>query len=453
VCRACEDIDAGRFGDVLEVDAATNTRVEEMRDLLDNAQYLPVVGRYKVYIIDEVHMLSRNAFNAMLKTLEEPPEHVKFILATTDPQKVPVTVLSRCLQFGLKPMTTEQLVSRLSLILGEEQVPADEEALKLIAKAARGSVRDSLSVLDQAIAFGAGEVRAAAVASLLGSVSEEAVVALADALVARDGATLIKELNGLLNTGQAAEMILQDFAQLMQSVALSQVTGSASEHPELVSGLSPIQVQLAYQIAISGRKELHLAPDEIAGVTMTFIRMLAFMEEAGPIGGQKVEKAPEAPVPERRAPVTTRVVAHEPPVVKGSLPRSSQEWAALVDRLPKAGAALELARHAVFQELSGHTLVLGLPPIHKSLLTMKDRLSQLLGPLVGPVTLKIALMESREVIPTSVAERDRKDDLAKKGQAAATLDADPVLQALLADGGKIVPDSIRYQDVSRGDSA
>jgi DNA polymerase III subunit gamma/tau len=227
-CQTCLDIDAGRFSDLLEVDAATNTRVEEMRELLDNAHYLPVSGRFKVYIIDEVHMLSRNAFNAMLKTLEEPPAHMKFILATTDPQKVPVTVLSRCLQFGLKPMTVDQLVSRLQFILDAEQVSAEPEALRLIAKAAKGSVRDSLSVLDQAIAFGGGGVKAQGVAELLGVVSDEAILALAQALADQDGPRLVQGIEGLINAGQSADLVLQDFAALMQKLALIQLAAATT---------------------------------------------------------------------------------------------------------------------------------------------------------------------------------------------------------------------------------
>lgn len=449
VCRACEDIDAGRFGDVLEVDAATNTRVEEMRELLDNAQYLPVLGRYKVYIIDEVHMLSRNAFNAMLKTLEEPPPHMKFILATTDPQKMPVTVLSRCLQFSLKPMTTEQLVSRLTLVLKEEAVPADEEALRLIAKAARGSVRDSLSVLDQAIAFGAGEVRAAAVASLLGSLSEDAVLALAEALAAGDGARLMAELQALLDAGQSAETILQDFALLMQSVAMGQLA-SASEAPsKLVASMSPLQVQLAYQVALTGRRELSFAPDENAGISMSFLRMLALMREAdgGTTGMHSPPVATSPPTPP-----TTRLKTAEP-ALKHALPETSSDWEALVDRLPKAGAALELARHAVFQRTEGQFIALGVPSGHQALLGMKDRLTQLLLPLVGPVSLKITLMEAPASPARTVAQRDQVIRSGQESAAEASLDADPILQALLKDGGAIVPDSIRIDESRQGDQA
>lgn len=457
-CQACLDIDAGRFSDLLEVDAATNTRVEEMRELLDNAHYLPVSGRFKVYIIDEVHMLSRNAFNAMLKTLEEPPAHMKFILATTDPQKVPVTVLSRCLQFGLKPMTVDQLVSRLQFILDSEQVNSEPEALRLIAKAARGSVRDSLSVLDQAIAFGGGAIQAQGVAELLGVVSDEAVVALAQALAYQDGPRLVQGVEGLINAGQSADMVLQDFAALMQKLALIQLAARATQEHEpaaellqLAQEMSIAQVQLCYQIALGGRRDLTQAPDELAGLTMSFLRMLAFISEQGQPAAAVLKPSthtkspPQAIPPKPSIPVVSMPQIAERSQASHPMPHSSEDWVKLVDALPTGGAPVELARHCVWVARNGQKLHLSLPQANKVLLAMTDRLVALLAPLVGSVQLDIQLdHESTDrVAEQSVAARDQAESKARLSEAELAIENDPVVQALLAAGGKIVPGSIK----------
>lgn len=457
-CQACLDIDAGRFSDLLEVDAATNTRVEEMRELLDNAHYLPVSGRFKVYIIDEVHMLSRNAFNAMLKTLEEPPAHMKFILATTDPQKVPVTVLSRCLQFGLKPMTVDQLVSRLQFILDSEQVNSEPEALRLIAKAARGSVRDSLSVLDQAIAFGGGAIQAQGVAELLGVVSDEAVVALAQALADQDGPRLVQGVEGLINAGQSADMVLQDFAALMQKLALIQLAARATQEHEpaaellqLAQEMSIAQVQLCYQIALGGRRDLTQAPDELAGLTMSFLRMLAFISEQGQPAAAVLKPSthtkspPQAIPPKPSIPVVSMPQIAERSQASHPMPHSSEDWVKLVDALPTGGAPVELARHCVWVARNGQKLHLSLPQANKVLLAMTDRLIALLAPLVGSVQLDIQLdHESTDrVAEQSVAARDQAESKARLSEAELAIENDPVVQALLAAGGRIVPGSIK----------
>ncbi|MET0204083.1 MAG: DNA polymerase III subunit gamma/tau, partial [Casimicrobiaceae bacterium] len=283
ICAACTEIDAGRFVDLLELDAASNTGIDNMREILDNARYAPTVGRYKVYLIDEVHMLSKAAFNSMLKTLEEPPEHVKFVLATTDPQKIPVTVLSRCLQFNLKPLPPAAIEARLAHILGEESVAFDAAALALIARAAQGSLRDALSLLDQAIAFGSGEVREAVVRSMLGAVDRDHVYRIVDALIARDGPALVAEGGALAQRGLAFGAALEELASLLHRVAVARVVPAAAEgfdDAQRVRGyaeaLSPDTVQLAYQICVQGRADLTLAPDEAAGFAMTLLRLLAF---------------------------------------------------------------------------------------------------------------------------------------------------------------------------------
>ncbi len=463
-CQTCMDIDAGRFSDLLEVDAATNTRVEEMRELLDNAHYLPVSGRFKVYIIDEVHMLSRNAFNAMLKTLEEPPAHMKFILATTDPQKVPVTVLSRCLQFGLKPMTVDQLVSRLQFILDAEQVSSEPEALRLIAKAARGSVRDSLSILDQAIAFGGGGVKAQGVAELLGVVSDEAVIALAQALADQDGPRLVQGVEGLMNAGQSADMVLQDFAALMQKLALIQLAsgpalGSAFSDAlmSLAQHMNVAQVQLCYQIALGGRRDLNHAPDELAGLVMTFLRMLAFSTEQGhrsagashsssPQSAHSVLSSSQAKPADAFTPVVSvPQIAERVHQASHPMPESSEDWVKLVDALPSGGAPVELARHCVWGGRNGPKLRLRLPQANKVLLAMTDRLLALLAPLVGSIQLDIQLdHESTDrVAEQSVAARDQAVSKVRLSEAELAIENDPVVQALIAAGGRVVPESVK----------
>ncbi|WP_433692905.1 DNA polymerase III subunit gamma/tau [Paraburkholderia phenoliruptrix] len=291
VCRACREIDEGRFVDYVEMDAASNRGVDEMAALLERAVYAPVDARFKVYMIDEVHMLTNHAFNAMLKTLEEPPPHVKFILATTDPQKIPVTVLSRCLQFNLKQMPAGHIVSHLEHILGEEKVPYEAQALRLLARAADGSMRDALSLTDQAIAYSANQVNEEAVRGMLGALDQSYLIRLLDALAQGDGAAVLSVADEMALRSLSFSTALQDLASLLHRIAWAQFAPSSvlDEWPEagdlrrFADMLSAEQVQLFYQIATIGRSELGLAPDEYAGFTMTLLRMLAF--EPAPTGG------------------------------------------------------------------------------------------------------------------------------------------------------------------------
>jgi DNA polymerase III subunit gamma/tau len=284
VCDACTEIDRGRFVDLIEVDAASNTQVDAMRDLLDNAQYAPTSGRFKVYIIDEVHMLSKSAFNAMLKTLEEPPAHVKFILATTDPQKVPVTVLSRCLQFNLRQMAGTSIIEHLQNILGQENIPFEPTALHLIARAAAGSMRDALSLTDQAIAYGGQTVNESEVRAMLGAIDQSYLYQLINALLANDGASIIAQAKSMEERSLSFEVALNDLAQLLHQIAVAQTVPDsiADDLPErhllldLAQRISPETLQLYYQIALLGRRDISLAPDEFAGFTMSLLRMLAF---------------------------------------------------------------------------------------------------------------------------------------------------------------------------------
>ncbi|MBI1891110.1 MAG: DNA polymerase III subunit gamma/tau [Burkholderiales bacterium] len=303
VCEACVAIDAGRFVDYIEMDAASNRGVDEMAQLLEQAIYAPSNARFKVYMIDEVHMLTNHAFNAMLKTLEEPPEHIKFILATTDPQKIPVTVLSRCLQFNLKQMPPGHIVSHLENILGQENIAFETPALRLLAQGAHGSMRDALSLTDQAIAYAAGKVTLEAVQGMLGALDQSYLIRVLDALAAKDGAGLLAVADEMAARSLSYNSALQDLASLLHSVALAQSVPAAlpEDLPEreaimrLASAFDPDEVQLFYQIAVHGRNDLGLAPDEYAGFSMTLLRMLAFRPGAGGTQAEIATKPVAAP--------------------------------------------------------------------------------------------------------------------------------------------------------------
>jgi DNA polymerase III subunit gamma/tau len=283
-CQPCRDIDAGRFVDYVELDAASNRGVDEISQLLEQAVYKPVVGRFKVYMIDEVHMLSNTAFNAMLKTLEEPPDYLKFVLATTDPQKVPVTVLSRCLQFNLRPMAMDTVREHLAHVMEAEGIAHEPDALRLLARAARGSMRDALSLTDQAIAFGAGALHEATVRQMLGSVDRVHVQRIIAALSDRDAAALVNVVDGLRQLGLSASGTLEDLAVALQRMAVVQAVPDvrSSDDPderlwsELAHRLAPDETQLFYSLALQARAELALAPDEYGGLTMALLRCLAF---------------------------------------------------------------------------------------------------------------------------------------------------------------------------------
>jgi DNA polymerase-3 subunit gamma/tau len=319
VCQACRDIDAGRFVDYTELDAASNRGVDEVQSLLEQAVYKPVQGRFKVFMIDEVHMLTNTAFNAMLKTLEEPPEYLKFVLATTDPQKVPVTVLSRCLQFNLRPMAPETVFEHLTQVLAAEQLSAEPLALRLLARAARGSMRDALSLTDQAIAFGNGQLQEAGVRQMLGSVDRSHVLQLIRALADGDGATVVNQVNALRLQGVSAAATLEDMAMLLQRMAVMQMVPSMAhdgEDPdtqglaELAAAMPAEETQLLYSLCLHGRTELGLAPDEYAALTMVLLRLLAFK----PAAGTAEKKSPlTSPKPQPEAPAATAAAPFSAP--------------------------------------------------------------------------------------------------------------------------------------------
>ncbi len=318
VCDACRDIDSGRFIDYVELDAASNRGVDEISQLLDQAVYKPVVGRFKVYMIDEVHMLSTTAFNAMLKTLEEPPDYLKFVLATTDPQKVPATVLSRCLQFNLRPMVPQTVQAHLVDVLAREQIPAEPGALRLLARAARGSMRDALSLTDQAIAFGAGALAEQGVRQMLGAVDRGHALRIIEALAASDGAGLIGAVDALRALGLSASGTLEEMAALLQQMAVLQAVPEAADAddpdtPEAVrvaALFAADETQLCYSITLHGRAELGLAPDEYSGLVMVLLRMLAFRPQGAAVAR---DKAAAAAMPLAATATVARAITVAPP--------------------------------------------------------------------------------------------------------------------------------------------
>jgi len=429
-CSSCVEIDAGRFVDLLEVDAATNTKVDEMRQLLETAQYAPTRGRFKVYVIDEVHQLSGHAFNAMLKTLEEPPQHMKFILATTDPQKIPVTVLSRCLQFNLKQMPREAIVEHLAAVLEKESVPFEQDGLTLVARGANGSMRDALSLLDQAIAHGGGKVTAAAVSDMLGTIDQSHLLRLVEALAAGDAAAAVKVADEMQARSLSFDTALADLASLLLRLALAQSLPAAVEDPalrELAGRIDPESVQLYYQIALQGREDLPLAPDEHAGFLMTVLRMLAFRPQGA---------GPSLPLPKAAA----QKVAEKPaPAAQGD-----QSWPQLIQQLPVTGAARELGRNSELKQRTGSTFELAVPKGKAYLAErayvdkLKSALEQHLG---GPVVLKVAVGEVGGPTAATLEAGERE---AKRAAAAQAVQTDGFVQDLVnMFDAKVVDSTIR----------
>jgi DNA polymerase-3 subunit gamma/tau len=350
VCEACVAIDAGRFVDYIEMDAASNRGVDEMAQLLEQAVYAPSNARFKVYMIDEVHMLTNHAFNSMLKTLEEPPEHVKFILATTDPQKIPVTVLSRCLQFNLKQMPPGHIVAHLDGILGQEQIEFETPALRLLAQGAHGSMRDALSLTDQAIAYAAGRVTLEAVQGMLGALDQSFLIRLLDALAQKDGAGLLAVADEMATRSLSYNAALQDIGSLLHRIALAQTVPAAlpEDLPEredvlrLAALFDAEEIQLFYQIAVHGRNELGLAPDEYAGFAMTLLRMLAFRPGFGPAEA----KPPVATAPSAARP-SAPAAASAPAARLSAAPQAVTTSAPVTRPMSPARAALEAARSGI----------------------------------------------------------------------------------------------------------
>ena len=386
-CSACTDIDQGRYVDLIEVDAASNTQVDNMRDLLDNAQYAPTQGQFKIYIIDEVHMLSKSAFNAMLKTLEEPPEHVKFILATTDPQKVPVTVLSRCLQFNLKQMSSASISEYLEKILKEEAINYEINAIYLIAKSANGSMRDALSILDQGIAYCGGTIEEAKIKKMLGAIDQSYLFNLTHAVIDQDGSKVIEIAKQMDERNLSFDAALNDLAYLIQMISVAQAIPDSLEASylerdkviALTKKISAEQLQLLYQITILGRRDLYLAPDEYAGFTMTLLRMLSFIPQ------DSVTSKTSVPL---RKDIATQAIKLEPVIKPNEISLNTSEdkkkievpddepkvthsfdgnWRGLVDQL-KLGLVKALAQQSELVSFKGNEMILSIADEHKHLL-------------------------------------------------------------------------------------
>jgi DNA polymerase III subunit gamma/tau len=462
VCSACQEIDAGRFVDLIEVDAASRTGVDDTRELLDNVQYAPSRGRYKVYLIDEVHMLSKSAFNALLKTLEEPPPHVKFLLATTDPQKIPVTVLSRCLQFNLKRLPENLIAGRIIHILGAEKVEYEPAAVTLLAHAADGSLRDGLSLLDQAIAFGGGDVKDADVRSMLGTIERTHVRALLESLAARNGAAVLAAVAHLDERAPDYQLVLDDMASALQRIAVAQAVPAAAaefDEAELITAmakrLDPADVQLYYQIALMGKRDLGLAPSPRSGFEMTLLRMLAFQ----PIDGSPAVTAdagpvlmPQAaPVPATKAQATVSGAgassAGAPIASTAPVSWSEPDWNALIESLGLRGAAQQLAANCVYRRREGGILYLEIDKAHQQMVTsqLQGRLEEALSRHYGePLKVRIQAGEGALVTPAKLGEQREADKLAAARSAIA---ADPNIQALAeAFGTQVNPELVKPVD-------
>jgi DNA polymerase III subunit gamma/tau len=466
-CEACTAIDAGRFVDYIEMDAASNRGVDEMVQLLERAMYAPSNARFKVYMIDEVHMLSTHAFNAMLKTLEEPPDYVKFILATTDPQKVPVTVLSRCLQFNLKQMTPAGIAERMAEILCAEQIDAEPAALRMLAQAARGSMRDGLSLLDQAIAYAAGRVTLDAVRGMLGAIDQGTLVRVLDAIAARDARQVLAIADEMSERSLSFVQAMRDLASLLHRVALAQQVPDAVPDDEvdaadvrrLAGTLAPDEVQLYYQVALHGRNDMHLAPDEYAGFTMALLRMLAFapmavgearpaVPRAAPLAVQPAPRT-SAPAPRQSTAAPVARAAADAPAspVPGPTPAPSfdGDWPALVGRLKVVGLVRELASRSELVSHDGDSLKLRVPL--KTLLDAGtlDKLKAAVGAALGrPIRLSAEVGSTAGPTVAGIAEQARAE---KQRKAEEAIYADPFVRELLDNfGASVDPSSIRPKD-------
>lgn len=452
-CSACKEIDEGRFVDLIEVDAASKTKVDDTRDLLDNVQYAAARGRYKVYLIDEVHMLSKSSFNALLKTLEEPPEHVKFLLATTDPQKLPATVLSRCLQFNLKRMTPRIITDRLTHICEAEKIEFESPALSLLARAADGSMRDGLSLLDQAIAYCGGKIEEAPTAKMLGTIDRDHVMRLMRLLAAGDARGLIEVVREIDEQFPDYARLLDDLARDLQRVAVYQVVGTCDCDDELteqeIAELSQIMpagdVQLFYQTAIMGRRDLHLAPDPRSGAEMTLMRMLAFKPaSAGTSGAAASGPASRGAAATGRAAPTGAAGPKKSAaktVAKPETPESDTadvkavaweepDWKELVVSLGLSGAVRLLASNCAYLRREANTVYLGLDPRSAAMLTSqrKDMIASKLGEYFGE-RLNVDIAMGSETEETPLQQESRMAD-ERLEEARQSLEADPNVQKL-----------------------
>jgi DNA polymerase-3 subunit gamma/tau len=472
-CSTCREIDEGRFVDLIEVDAASRTKVDETRDLLDNVQYAPTRGRYKVYLIDEVHMFSNHSFNALLKTLEEPPPHVKFLLATTDPQKLPVTILSRCLQFNLRRLPTERIEAHLAHILQEEGIASDAPALHRLARAADGSMRDALSLLDQAIAFGGGKVTESEVQSMLGSIEQDHVFRLLDGLASGDGAAVLNTVAELAQQVPDYADVLAELITSLHHLALLKLVpetwvesmGDKDRLMALAERFSPEDLQLYYQIGLTGRRDLPLAPEPRTGLEMVLLRMLAFR----PAGAEDAEQAGPAAIPtpttstSQPSPAVTSTVAPvtqtatitvsdtavsktmpAEPAATTATPTAAGDWHQIVAGLQLSGMMHQLVAHCVMQELTDDQIHLALATTSAPLLN-KEREASLREALVAyfgrPLKLQIEIKDSEGESP---AAREVRLQAERQAAAEAAIESDPNVQSILdAFDGQVRPNSVQ----------
>ena len=457
-CASCREIDAGRSLDVIEVDAASRTKVDDTRELLDNVQYAPTRSRYKVYLIDEVHMLTTQSFNALLKTLEEPPPHVKFLLATTDPQKLPVTVLSRCLQFNLKRLSIAMIKARLTHILDAEAIAYDAAALQLLAQAADGSLRDALSLLDQLLAFGNGAAREAEARAMLGTVAFDHVARLARLLANGDPGALVSDLQALEDLSPDFGGLLDQLAALLERVALQQLlpdyAGDELFEIELVRELAgrvaPEDVQLYYQTAILGRRDLALAPDPRTGFRMTLIRMLAFRPETAS-GGAPARALPPAAARSlapsaSAAPSTPAVSVVAAATAVSNMPGGEAGWSEMIAAIELDGPTRMLALNCALLGREPGLLRLRLDPRQAGARTRsrEEKLTQALARFLGEaLRLEIEVAASATETPAQSGERQGQQALAA---ARTALQADPTVQALQERfGATLSPESVRLR--------
>ena len=466
ICAACTEIDQGRYVDLIEVDAASNTQVDNMRDLLDNAQYAPTQGQFKIYIIDEVHMLSKSAFNAMLKTLEEPPEHVKFILATTDPQKVPVTVLSRCLQFNLKQMPSLSISEYLEKILKEEGIAYEINALYHIAKSANGSMRDALSILDQGIAYCGGTIEETTIKKMLGAIDQSYLFNLIHAVIEQDGNKALEIAKEMNERNLSFDAALNDLANLIQTISVAQAIPDALEASyldrdqviTLTKQISAEQLQLLYQIAILGRRDLYLAPEEFAGFTMTLLRMLSFAPQESiaskMVSSQKKEIPTHVVKPEtiskpNQASSDALEIKKKIEVINEIKDEETKEtlvfngnWRELVDQL-KLGLVKALAQQSELVSFKNNEMILSIADEHKHLLneTYQKKLESSLSEYFNQRIKLVILQKGANNSPLKQKQEERSTLMKDTEEAMLQ---DQFVQSLLTEfNAEIIPSSIK----------
>ncbi|WP_306581876.1 DNA polymerase III subunit gamma/tau [Dokdonella sp.] len=469
-CSACSEIDAGRFVDLLEIDAASNTGIDNVRELIDNAQYAPTRGRHKVYLIDEVHMLSRSAFNALLKTLEEPPPHVKFLLATTDPQKLPVTVLSRCIKFNLKRLSPEQISGQMRHILEAEQVGFDAEAIDTLAIAADGSLRDGLSLLDQAIAHGGGTLQASEVHAMLGTVERAKVQQLLVALARGDAAALLAEIEHIAGFAPDFAQVLDELAGLLHRVQVAQLVAASADAAagRFAAELSAQDVQLWYQIAVTGRRDLPLAPTPRVGFEMCLLRMLAFAPGGAAAGSASDGRTPVAAAASARGPAARATAAVAPPAAtqpaatpasgmtqagsgaadagaRCAEPVAVDDWAALIERAGLRGPLGQIAQHSTLLTLDASTLRLAIEAAHEHLLTasMVAQLERSISNVLGR-DIRVRFERTAQAQAHTPARQRAQAATARQSEAEGAVARDPVVRALVDTfDARVIADSVR----------